>query len=82
MQKLNTLSETGLCLVVIGCLARAGVIRCTVRKLFVTSLTSQTENKKNRHFPPPPPSCDNILRHLSVFRNAFCFLEALPPWTF
>jgi hypothetical protein len=30
MQKTNKLSETGVCLVVIGCLAYAGDIRCTV----------------------------------------------------
>jgi len=36
MQKLNTLSETGVCLVVIGCFAYAGGIRCTVRNSFLT----------------------------------------------
>lgn len=36
MQKLNTLSETGVCLVVIGCFAYAGGIRCTVRNCFLS----------------------------------------------
>lgn len=31
MQKLHTLSEAGVCLVVVGCFAYAGGIRCTVR---------------------------------------------------
>lgn len=44
MQKLNTLSETGVCLVVIGCFAYAGGIRCTVRSFF-NSLKSQRKKR-------------------------------------
>ena len=48
MQKLHTLSETGMCLVVIGCFAYAGGIQCTVRNCFY--LTKITCWKKKRHF--------------------------------
>lgn len=81
MQKLNTLSERGVCLVVIGCLAYAGGKRCTVRNSFFNSLKIRLRTQK-RHFSSIPPFCHYILWILSVFRNACCFLEALPLWTF
>lgn len=36
MQKLNTLSEAGICLVVIECFASAGDVWCTVRHCLLT----------------------------------------------
>lgn len=67
MQKLNTLSETGVCLVVIGCFAYAGSIQCTVRKRnFLTQYNVSTKITENRHFPSILPSCHNNLWIFSV----------------
>lgn len=58
MQKLYTLSETGVRLVVIGCFAYAGGITVYSKKLFFHSLKSQPEKKKKkkRHFSSIPHS--------------------------
>lgn len=56
MQKRNTLSETGVCLVVIGCIAYAGGIRCTVRNCLLTHSNHRLRTKKEKTgtFPVSP----------------------------
>ncbi len=54
MQKLNTLSETGVCLVMIGCFAYAGGTWCTVRSCFLTHRNHSLRTKKIGTFPVFP----------------------------
>lgn len=82
MQKLNTLSETGVCLVVIGCFAYAGGIRCTVRNCFFKLTKITDSEQKIGTFPVTPHPAIILSGSSPSLGMPVVPLEALPLWTF